>query len=192
MSRTTPASSAVVGGDQHARVGRLRGRPATIGRRSAADSLQPQPAPWESEVRAGGIARLSCPAVPEYTDAQLDAAVEALSDPEKLEEAQRLVASTAPQLQGILNQALESADWFGSAHQAEVLRAAGVADPDERIAAVRTLIAEETRISMLIGVAVGYELAQTAQRKETERTWQWTSGSWATRPSSSQRATRTS
>jgi hypothetical protein len=126
--------------------------------------LQPQPAPCEREVRAGGIAHLSCPAVPEYTDAQLDAAVEALSDPEKLEEAQRLVASTAPQLQGILNQALESADWFGSAHQAEVLRAAGVADPDERIAAVRTLIAEETRVSMLIGVAVGYELARQLEQ----------------------------
>ena len=100
--------------------------------------------------------------MPEYTDAQLDAAVEALSDPEKLEEAQRLVASTAPQ--GILNQALESADWFGSAHQAEVLRAAGIADPDERIAAVRTLIAEETRVSMLIGVAVGYELARQLEQ----------------------------
>ena len=129
--------------------------------------------------------------MPEYTDAQLDAAVEALSDPEKLEEAQRLVASTAPQLQGILNQALESADWFGSAHQAEVLRAAGVADPDERIAAVRTLIAEETRVSMLIGVAVGYELARQLDARRLT-TWQWTSGSWATRPSSSRRATRTS
>ena len=72
--------------------------------------------------------------------------------------------ATAPQLQGILNEALESADWFGSAHQAEVLRAAGVADPDERIAAVRTLIAEETRVSMLIGVAVGYELARQLTR----------------------------
>ena len=98
--------------------------------------------------------------MPEYTDAQVDAAVEALSDPGALEEAQRLVAAAAPQLQGILNQALESADWFGSAHQAEVLRAAGVADPEERITAVRTLIAEETRVSMLIGVAVGYELAR--------------------------------
>jgi len=98
--------------------------------------------------------------VPEYTDAQVDAAVEALSDPGALEEAQRLVAAAAPQLQVILNQALESADWFGSAHQAEVLRAAGVADPEERITAVRTLIAEETRVSMLIGVAVGYELAR--------------------------------
>ena len=98
--------------------------------------------------------------MPEYTDAQLDAAVEALSDPEKLEEAQRLVASTAPQLQGILNQALESADWFGSAHQAEVLRAPRGADPQERIAALRTRIAEETPLSILIGVAVGYELAR--------------------------------
>ena len=104
--------------------------------------------------------------MPEYTDAQLDAALEALSEPGRLDEAQRVVASTAPQLQGILNEALESADWFGSAHQAEVLRAAGVADPDERIAAVRTLIAEETRVSMLIGVAVGYELA----RQLTEET----------------------
>ena len=99
------------------------------------------------------------PERPVYTDVQLEAAVEALSDPAQLEEAQRLVASSAPQLQRILTQALESSDWFGSAHQAEVLRAAGTADPDERMTAVRTLIAEETRLSMLIGVAVGYELA---------------------------------
>ena len=95
----------------------------------------------------------------EYTDAQIEAAIEALSEPGRLEQAQRVVAGAAPQLQGILNQALESADWFGSAHQAEVVRAAGVADPEERMRAVRTLIAEETGVSMLIGVAVGYELA---------------------------------
>jgi hypothetical protein len=99
--------------------------------------------------------------VPEqHSDAEIDAAIEALSDPARLEEAQRLVAAKAPQLQRILQQALDDADWFGSAHQAEVLRAAGKPDPDERVAAVRTLIAEETRMSMLIGVAVGYELAQ--------------------------------
>ncbi len=97
--------------------------------------------------------------MPQYTDAQIEAAVASLSEPGRLEEAQRLVANAAPQLQGILNQALDAADWFGSAHQAEVLRAAGIADPDERISAVRTLIAEETGVSMLIGVAVGYELA---------------------------------
>ena len=95
-----------------------------------------------------------------HSDAEIDAAIEALSDPVRLEEAQRLVQSRAPQLQGILDQALEAADWFGSAHQAEVLKAAGQADPDERVAAVRMLVAEETRLSMLVGVAVGYELAQ--------------------------------
>jgi hypothetical protein len=99
--------------------------------------------------------------VPErHSDAEIDAAIEALSDPRRLDEAQRLVQARAPQLQRILDQALTSADWFGSAHEAEVLRAAGTADPDERIAAVRMLVAEETRLSMLVGVAVGYELAQ--------------------------------
>jgi hypothetical protein len=99
--------------------------------------------------------------VPErHSDAEIDAAIEAMSDPQRLEEAQRLVAAKAPQLQRILDQALASADWFGSAHQAEVLKAAGRPDPDDRVTAVRTLIAEETRVSMLVGVAVGYELAQ--------------------------------
>jgi hypothetical protein len=99
--------------------------------------------------------------VPErHSDAEIDAAIEALSDPARLEAAQRLVTARAPQLQRIFEQALESADWYGSAHQAEVLKAAGTPDVDERVAAVRTLVEEETRVSMLIGVAVGYELAQ--------------------------------
>jgi hypothetical protein len=42
-----------------------------------------------------------------------------------------------------------------------VLEASGKPDVDERRAAVQHLIAEETRVSMLIGVAVGYELART-------------------------------
>ena len=95
-----------------------------------------------------------------YSDAEIEAAVQQLTDPERLEEAQRIVARSAPQLQGILDQALQAADWYGSAHQAEVLRAAGTADPDARLTAVQNLIAEETRASMLIGVAVGFELGQ--------------------------------
>jgi len=103
--------------------------------------------------------------VPErHSDAEIDAAIEALSDPARLEAAQQLVQARAPQLQGILDQALHAADWFGSAHQAEVLRAAGQADPDERVAAVRNLVEEETRLSMLVGVAVGYELGQMLKK----------------------------
>ena len=93
-----------------------------------------------------------------YSDAEIDAAVAKLTEPERLETAQRIVEHSAPQLQRILNEALEAGDWFGSAHQQAVLQAAGTADPDERIARVRTLIAEETRVSMLVGVAVGLEL----------------------------------
>ena len=75
-------------------------------------------------------------------------------------------APTRPGIQRILNEALQAADWFGSAHQAAVLEAAGKPDVDERLTAVRTLIAEETSVSMLIGVAVGYELAHELMRQE--------------------------
>ncbi len=101
-----------------------------------------------------------------YTDDEVEAAVQALSDPARLEEAQRLVAANAPTLQRILNTALDEADWFGSAHHALVLEAAGKADIDERLLAVRSLLAEETRVAMLIGVAVGFELAHELMNKE--------------------------
>jgi hypothetical protein len=95
----------------------------------------------------------------EHSEAEIQAAVELLSEPDRLDEAQRVVAAAAPTLQGILEQALESADWFGSAHRAQVMEAAGQEDTVERLNAVQRLIAEETRVAMLIGVAVGYELS---------------------------------
>jgi len=101
-----------------------------------------------------------------YTDAEVEAAIQVLSDPERLEEAQRLVSANAPGLQRILNEALEAADWFGSAHHAAVRDAAGKPDEEERVTAVRTLIAEETGVSMLVGVAVGYELAHELMQRE--------------------------
>jgi hypothetical protein len=101
-----------------------------------------------------------------YSDADVEAAIEAISDPARLEEAQRLVGANAPGIQRILNEALAAADWFGSAHQAAVLDAAGKPDIDERLTAVRTLLGEETGVSMLIGVAVGYELAHELMQRE--------------------------
>jgi hypothetical protein len=85
--------------------------------------------------------------------------VQALAEPGRLEEAQRLVAGNAPQLQRIIDQALVDSEWFGATHAAEVRKAATVGDPAQRVVAVATLVAEETRVSMLIGVAVGMELA---------------------------------
>jgi len=101
-----------------------------------------------------------------YSDAEVEAAIEALSDPGRLEEAQRMVGANAPGIQRILNEALQAAEWFGSAHRAAVLEAAGKPAVDDRVTAVRTLIAEETSLSMLIGVAVGYELAHELMQRE--------------------------
>jgi hypothetical protein len=100
--------------------------------------------------------------VPErqFTDAEIDAALEALSDPERFRAAESRVGRMAPQLQRILGHALTEGGWFGDAHEGQVLKAATTPDPDERIRAVRTLLAEETRIGMLVGVAVGWELAR--------------------------------
>ena len=44
--------------------------------------------------------------------------------------------------------------------EAQVAGAALQEDADERLRAVRTLVAEETRLGMLVGVAVGLELAE--------------------------------
>ena len=100
------------------------------------------------------------------TDDEVEAAVQALTDPARLEEAQRIVAANAPTLQRILNIALDEAEWFGSAHDAQVLEAAGKAGIEERLLAVRTLLAEETRLAMMIGAAVGFELAHALNDNE--------------------------
>jgi len=93
-----------------------------------------------------------------YTAEQVDAAVARLSEPGALRHAQEVVTHAAPGLQRVLNEALEEGGFFGEAHEGEVARA--VTAPDaERELRVRTLVAEETRLGMLVGVAVGFELA---------------------------------
>ena len=100
--------------------------------------------------------------VPEraYTDAELDAAIGALQDPDRLRAGQELVMRAAPSLQRVLGAALAEGGWFDSAAAQAVREATGDADPEARVRAVRTLMAEETRLGMLVGVAVGFELAR--------------------------------
>ena len=83
------------------------------------------------------------------------------NSPQSLEQAiaASAVAHNAPQLQGILNEALKDGGWFGDAHQQALDEALSAADPAERERLVRKLLAEETRVGMLVGVAVGLELA---------------------------------
>ncbi len=93
-----------------------------------------------------------------YSDEELDAAIERLADAERFAEAETIVARAAPKLQRVLATALAEGGWFGESHEAEALRAATVPGPDERIAAVKTLLAEEARMGMMVGVAVGWAL----------------------------------
>ncbi len=98
-----------------------------------------------------------------YSDAEIDAALASLSDAERLRTAQDLVARAAPRLQHVLDEALAAGGWFGDAHEQAVRVAAGGEDPLQRERAIGTLVAEETRLGMLVGVAVGFELARTLE-----------------------------
>ena len=101
------------------------------------------------------------------TDAELDAAIAAVSAPHRLREAQDLVMRAAPSLQRVLAAALSDGGWFDAAHEQAVREATGDEDPDVRLRATRTLLAEETRLGMLVGVAVGYELARELRHEQT-------------------------
>ncbi|MFI5025998.1 MAG: hypothetical protein ACHQCI_04540 [Solirubrobacterales bacterium] len=101
-----------------------------------------------------------------FTDEELRTAVEALSDPERFARAEAVVAAAAPQLQAVLAQALEAGGWFGDAHEAEVRKASAVDDLEQRVVVLRTLLAEEARMGMMVGVAVGWALAEELKRDE--------------------------
>ena len=102
---------------------------------------------------------------PSYTAEEVDAAVAALGDPERFAHAQEIVTHAAPGLQAVLSAALQEGGWFGSAHEAELARATGTEDPAARLAAVRALVDEEAGLGMLVGVAVGLELAHELMRQ---------------------------
>ena len=100
-------------------------------------------------------------AAPTYSDAELDAAVVALSDPERFRAAEARVSRAVPQLQRVLDEAMASSGGLLDTVQAQQIReAAGHGDPADRMAAISRLMSEEARLGMLVGVAVGWELAR--------------------------------
>ncbi len=99
------------------------------------------------------------PADRTFTAEEVDAAVTALTEPGRLDHAQDVITHAAPALQRILNQALEEGGWFGGAHEQEVQRISAIDGVESRVLELRTLLAEETRIGMLVGAAVGFQLA---------------------------------
>jgi hypothetical protein len=105
-----------------------------------------------------------------YSDAQVEAAVEALSAPGAMDRAERAVANAAPRLQKLLAETLGAGGWFGESHESQLLKAATTPDESERLTAVRTLLAEEARVGMMIGVAIGWALAEKLSEQEEEQT----------------------
>lgn len=105
-----------------------------------------------------------------YSAEEVDAAVAAITDPERLRHAEEVVTHAAPALHRILLAALEEGGYFGTAHAGEAARVASVEDSEQRVTAINTLVAEETRLGMFVGVAVGFELAREliANRNEKE------------------------
>jgi hypothetical protein len=109
--------------------------------------------------------------VPErqFTEAELHAALEQLT-PERFQQWEARLAQIAPELQRTIVQILAKGGWFDEQHDAAVLKAATMPDGDERLTAVKTLMAEETRTVMFVGVAVGWELARELEGFETDDT----------------------
>jgi hypothetical protein len=94
------------------------------------------------------------------SDERLQAAIRSLSESEDaFRDAESLVARAAPELQHVLAQALAAGGYFGEAQEQQLQRALELPD-EERAAAIRVLLAEETRMGMMVGVAVGWALAE--------------------------------
>ena len=110
---------------------------------------------------------------PTYSEAELNAAIDALTDPERFASAEQALAASAPALQRLLTEVLAAGGWFEDTHLSAISEAAIIPEGEERLAAVRTLLAEESRITMMIGVAVGWalaaELEKSTDSKEKDR-----------------------
>jgi len=98
-----------------------------------------------------------------YTAAEVDVAVTSLLDPDRLRHATDIVTHAAPGLAAVLDGALADGGWFDAAHDELLARASMEPELADRLAAVRALVDEQTRLGMLVGVAVGFELARELQ-----------------------------
>jgi hypothetical protein len=104
-----------------------------------------------------------------YTAAEVDAAVARMLEPGSFDHASEVVTHAAPSLARVLDEALAAGGWFEGVHEEQLLGAAAAADED-RLAAVRSLVAEQTRLGMMVGVAVGFELARSLEAHQDQST----------------------
>jgi hypothetical protein len=102
----------------------------------------------------------------------LDAVLQELAEPHGFDAIDERLAAIAPQLQKLLDGALSAGGWFDDAHESMVLKTATNPNDDARIAEVRNFVLEQTRLGMLVGVAVGWELAERLEARRSESTEQ--------------------
>lgn len=100
--------------------------------------------------------------VPErpYTAEQVDDAVREISEPGRLRRAEEIVTHAVPRLERIIDGALHDGGWFSQGHEQQVGQAAAEPDPKLREARLHALVADESRLAMLVGVTVGFALAR--------------------------------
>lgn len=104
----------------------------------------------------------------DYDQAEIEAVLEQLGADSGLDAVEERLAAIAPQLQQLLDAALSAGGWFDDAHEALVLKTATNPDSEARIAEVRNFVLEQTRLGMLVGVAVGWELAERLESRRSE------------------------
>lgn len=95
-----------------------------------------------------------------YTAEQVDAAVREISEPGRLRRAEEIVTHAVPTLERIIDGALHDGGWFSQGHEQQVAQVAAEPDPVARRARLDALVADESRLAMLVGVTVGFALAR--------------------------------
>lgn len=104
----------------------------------------------------------------DYEQREIEAVIAELGEERGLDAVERRLAQVAPQLQSLLDDALRAGGWFDDAHEGLVLKTATHPDEDARIAELRNFVLEQTRLGMLVGVAVGWEIADRLSGRRSE------------------------
>lgn len=104
----------------------------------------------------------------DYEIADIEAVVAELGEEQGFDAVEERLTAVAPQLTSLLDDALRAGGWFDDAHEGVVLKTATNPDADARIAELRNFVLEQTRLGMLVGVAVGWELAERLEARRSE------------------------
>lgn len=106
----------------------------------------------------------------QFSQEDLEAVIAELGEATGFDAIEARLDAVAPQLQKMLDGALSAGGWFDDAHESMVLKTATLPDEDQRIAELRNFVLEQTRLGMLVGVAVGWEIAERLDQRRSQST----------------------